>query len=58
MQDRPKVEEMCCEFVTSVSEYDSSLLAKPKFHLLMHLSENMTDFGPTSCFNTERYMDN
>lgn len=29
---------------------------KVKIHLLLHLVDNMVDFGPTSAFNTERYM--
>ena len=27
-----------------------------KIHLLLHLIDNMVDFGPTSSFNTERYI--
>lgn len=26
-----------------------------KTHLVLHLVDNMTDFGPTECYNTERY---
>ena len=43
------------DFVASVKEHSPDLLAKVKIHLLLHLSDNMSDFGPTSAFNTERY---
>ena len=43
------------DFVASVKEHSPDLLAKVKIHLLLHLSDSMSDFGPTSAFNTERY---
>ena len=43
------------EFLTLAKEHMPSLLQKPKMHLLLHLSSNMTDFGPASYFNTERF---
>ena len=43
------------DFVVSVKEHSPDLLAKVKIHLLLHLSDSMSDFVPTSAFNTERY---
>lgn len=42
-------------FIQSVNEYRSALLNRVKFHLLLHLPQNILDFGSTSSFNTERY---
>ncbi len=50
-----EVKDVCSEFVTSVHMYKPELLRKPKFHLLLHLPEDMKDFGPTAAFNAERY---
>lgn len=49
-----EVQLVCEEFVTSVQEYAPYMLRKPKFHLLLHLAEDMKDFGPTAAFNAER----
>ena len=46
--------EICKEFVEAVKVYKPALLQKPKFHLLLHLPQNMLEFGPTCSFNTER----
>ena len=47
---------LCQNFVDVVYSYKREMLQKPKFHLLLHLAENMTEFGPTAAFNTERYI--
>lgn len=54
--DISTVEAVVKELIESVRQYRSSLLNKPKFHLLLHLPQNMLDFGPPSVYNTERYM--
>ena len=46
--------EVCQKFVTTVKEHQPEMLKKQKVHLLLHLPESMKEFGPTSCFNTER----
>ena len=40
--------------MSAVKEYYPELLKKVKIHLLLHLTSDMVDFGPTSAFNTER----
>ena len=55
--DDNKLDEMsrsCHEFLDAAKLYDPTLLHKPKFHLLLHLPENMKEFGPTAAFNAER----
>ena len=55
--DPKRAEEItstCVSLLGAVRMYKLELLNKPKFHLLLHLSENMADFGPTSAYNTER----
>jgi len=52
-----KVEEyrsVCQDFVDTVKDCQPELLQKVKIHLLLHLVDNMLDFGPCSSFNTER----
>ena len=38
------------EFVTAITRYKPELLKKQKIHLLLHLVDNMQEFGPTSAF--------
>lgn len=45
---------VCKDFVDSVKECNPQSLNKMKIHLLLHLVDDMCDFGPTSAFNTER----
>ena len=47
-------DHVCKSFVASVSEHQPDMLKKQKVHLLLHLTENMDQFGPTSAFNSER----
>ena len=48
--------KVCKDFVLSVKECCPQNLKKMKIHLLLHLVDDMCHFGPTSAFNTERYM--
>ena len=48
--------EICQEFVSAAQAFSVDLMQKPKFHLLLHLSECIHNFGPTSAYNTERYI--
>lgn len=47
-------QRVCREFVNSVKQHFPELSRKLKVHLILHLTDNMMDFGPTSSFNTER----
>ena len=46
--------EVCEKFVGAVHEHCPELRKKVKVHMILHLPENVKDFGPTSAFNTER----
>ena len=46
---------ICQGFVDAVKEYQPDFLRKVKIHMLLHLVDNMLDFGPCSAFNTERW---
>lgn len=48
--------ETCKNFVDTVMEHLPELQQKLKVHLVLHLVDDMIDFGPTSAFNTERYL--
>ena len=37
----------------SVKRLNPDFLQKPKFHIRLHLPENMAQFGPTASFNSE-----
>ena len=52
------IDRVIKDFLLCVDKFQSSLLNKPKFHLLLHLPRNMLDYGPTSAYNTERYIHN
>lgn len=46
--------DICKEFVAIVGRCRPDMLMKPKIHLILHLVESMEEFGPTSCFSSER----
>lgn len=43
------------DFVECVRESAPDMLQKVKVHLLLHLPDNLIDFGPPANYNTERY---
>ena len=43
-------------FVECVHASSPEMQQKVKIHLLLHLPDNMVDFGPPSNYNTERYV--
>lgn len=47
-------QHICSDFVMTVKSHFPELQKKVKVHLLLHLTQSMIDFGPTSVFNTER----
>ena len=53
--DTEEVESRCKDLLEHVKALDPTLLQRPKFHLLLHLADNIRDFGPTAGYNTERY---
>ena len=48
-------QRVCEEFAQAIKDNFPELQKKVKIHLILHLTQSMTDFGPTSAFNTERY---
>ena len=44
------------ELVEAAKAVSPLLLNKVKFHLLLHLPESLRQFGPTSAYNTVRYI--
>lgn len=46
--------EVCQMFVDTCKEFMPEYCKRLKTHLLLHLVDNIMDFGPTPCFNTER----
>lgn len=55
LSSRDEYQRVCEGFVSSVKEHFPHLQKKVKIHRLLHLIDNIVDFGPTSSFNTERY---
>ena len=50
------VSAACNSFLSAMRDHYPQMLAnKLKPHMLLHLPENITDFGATACFSTERY---
>ena len=47
--------KVCQDFVEAVKEIRPEVMKKSKIHLLLHLTDNICEFGPTSAYNTERY---
>ena len=54
-QDHASVKVLCKDFIRVAKKDMPSLLQKPKIHLILHLSENLKEFGPVAVYNTERY---
>ena len=47
---------ICQEFMASTAQYMPVYSKRLKTHLVLHLVDNMIDFGPTDCYNTERFV--
>ena len=55
LEKRDDIQATCEEFVSAIHKSHPSLGRKVKVHLLLHLTQNMLDFGPALSFCTERY---
>lgn len=53
--DYEECKQICQAFVNAVEEIRPEVMKKSKIHLLLHLADDMSQFGPTSAYNTERY---
>ena len=47
---------ICQEFLASTAQYMPVYSKRLKTHLVLHLVDNMIDFGHTDCYNTERFV--
>ena len=47
---------ICTSFIESVKKFFPEQLKKLKVHLILHLVDDMKEFGPTASFNTEKYV--
>lgn len=54
--DLPQYRQKVEEFVQCVRAVAPEMLHKVKVHLLLHLPDNLLDFGPAANYNTERYV--
>ena len=45
----------CQQFVDCVTQHMPEYCKRLKIHILLHLVDDMLDFGPTACYSTERY---
>ena len=52
--DLDQFREICKMFVQSTQLYMPEFKSRLKVHLILHLVDCMEEFGPPSCFNTER----
>ena len=55
--EEEKYRSICKRFVELVTTHFPKFNNKVKVHLLLHLPSNISDFGPTATFNTERFVD-
>jgi hypothetical protein len=55
VKDVTQWKSVCSEFVATTAEYMPSYSKRLKTHLILHLVDNIVEFGPTQSFNTERY---
>ena len=46
--------DTCQAFVETTQQYMPEFKSRLKVHILLHLVDCMAEFGPASCFNTER----
>ena len=53
---RDEWSSVCTQFVDTVSQCQPDMLRKQKVHMVLHLVDCMEEFGPTSSFNSERYI--
>ena len=53
LSSKEEVQKICEKFVCAVKQHTPEFVNKVKIHLLLHLTDSICDFGPTSAFNTE-----
>ena len=53
-RDHGKFATMTSSFLDSMEEVHPEIMRKPKLHTLLHLLDDMSNFGPAVGFATER----
>ena len=56
MSDLPKYHGTAEEFVACVRASEPEMLHRVKVHLLLHLPDNLVQFGPPANYNTEGHV--
>jgi hypothetical protein len=56
IDDNDNITNLIQEMMECLSEVHPELLQKQKFHMLLHIQDNMMKFGPAVGFNTERLL--
>lgn len=54
VEDNENITNLIGQMVECMSAVHPELLQKQKFHMLLHLQDDMLNFGPPIGFNTER----
>ena len=52
---KDEYQKLCQDFVIASSQCMPSYSKRSKVHLLLHLTDHLLEFGPATCFSTERY---
>ena len=47
--------DICQNFVDLAAEYMPDFSRRLKVHILLHMADNLKEFGPAHLYNTERY---
>lgn len=50
-----EIAKLSREFISLISDYSPEFSKRLKVHILLHLADDIRNFGPASLFNTERY---
>ena len=54
-EDMDNIGNLAEQMIECISEIHPEFMQKPKFHMLLHLKEDMVNYGPPIGFCTERY---
>ena len=55
-EDMDNIGNLAEQMIECISEVHPEFMQKPEFHMLLHLKEDMVNYGPPIGFCTERYL--